>query len=279
MFYLIHLCFILFYFFFFFFFNDTATTEIYTSVHTLSLHDALPISPCERCKIDGKPRQAKWLLRGAQQRAARGREPVHGPGVHAVHGRRLAAAPREVADQEARGGGVEGEREEHAPARAAHREAARRPGGAGRPGRVRLLGRREPRSDDGPQSLEVARDRARIRNAAVQDPRLRPSRERVALLAAGHVYALDAVGLKRGDPLVAPVVHASPPVHELGQAPAPQIHVGVAGAAHVDARVDRAPRAHDELQQRPAAATQAEPATRGAVHPESHERRRVLGDE
>ena len=24
--------------------NDTATTEIYTTVHTLSLHDALPIS-------------------------------------------------------------------------------------------------------------------------------------------------------------------------------------------------------------------------------------------
>src|SRR5882672_2173353 len=33
--------FLLFSFFFFFFFNDTATTEIYT----LSLHDALPISP------------------------------------------------------------------------------------------------------------------------------------------------------------------------------------------------------------------------------------------
>src|SRR6059058_1236552 len=29
---------------FFFFFNDPATTEIYTSLHTLSLHDALPIS-------------------------------------------------------------------------------------------------------------------------------------------------------------------------------------------------------------------------------------------
>src|SRR5881628_1438992 len=29
---------------FLFFFNDTATTEIYTSVNTLSLHDALPIS-------------------------------------------------------------------------------------------------------------------------------------------------------------------------------------------------------------------------------------------
>ena len=27
------------------FFNDTATTEIYTCLHTLSLHDALPISP------------------------------------------------------------------------------------------------------------------------------------------------------------------------------------------------------------------------------------------
>src|SRR5216110_3975336 len=29
--------------FLFFFFNDPATTEIYTSSHTLSLHDALPI--------------------------------------------------------------------------------------------------------------------------------------------------------------------------------------------------------------------------------------------
>src|SRR3546814_19619196 len=30
------------------FFNDTATTEIYTYVHTLSLHDALPIAPSLR---------------------------------------------------------------------------------------------------------------------------------------------------------------------------------------------------------------------------------------
>src|SRR3546814_12267215 len=29
----------------FFFFNDTATPEIYTYLHTLSLHDALPIYP------------------------------------------------------------------------------------------------------------------------------------------------------------------------------------------------------------------------------------------
>src|SRR5213596_1696284 len=53
----------------FFFFNDTATTEIYTSPYTLSLHDALPISwlrtprssrhrwrgwPCEPRPSDGR---------------------------------------------------------------------------------------------------------------------------------------------------------------------------------------------------------------------------------
>src|SRR3546814_16380277 len=31
-----------------FFFNDSATTEIYTYLHTLSLHDALPISAWRR---------------------------------------------------------------------------------------------------------------------------------------------------------------------------------------------------------------------------------------
>src|SRR5213080_4594273 len=36
-------------FFFFFFFNDTATTEIYTPLYTLSLHDALPI--CSRAGV------------------------------------------------------------------------------------------------------------------------------------------------------------------------------------------------------------------------------------
>src|SRR5881227_4436201 len=40
--------FFFFFSFFFFFFNDTATTEIYTTVHTLSLHDALPISRAQR---------------------------------------------------------------------------------------------------------------------------------------------------------------------------------------------------------------------------------------
>src|SRR3546814_13405220 len=39
---------------FYFFFNDTATTEIYTYGHTLSLHDALPIS--DQCR--GRRRSA-----------------------------------------------------------------------------------------------------------------------------------------------------------------------------------------------------------------------------
>src|SRR5256885_8273675 len=47
-------------FFFFFFFNDTATTEIYT----LSLHDALPISPC--CAGGGS---APWRAPGPTPRS------------------------------------------------------------------------------------------------------------------------------------------------------------------------------------------------------------------
>src|SRR6059058_6624082 len=40
--------------FIFFFFNDTAPTEIYTSLHTLSLHDALPIF------LSGTARRVPW---------------------------------------------------------------------------------------------------------------------------------------------------------------------------------------------------------------------------
>src|SRR5256885_5552332 len=54
-------------FFFFFFFNDTATTEIYT----LSLHDALPISP-PRCGA-GLPRTPR-ALRTFPRRWIRSRE-------------------------------------------------------------------------------------------------------------------------------------------------------------------------------------------------------------
>src|SRR3712207_8394836 len=45
--------------FFLFFFNDTATTEIYT----LSLHDALPISPrCRTLHWPGVCGRLRWLL-------------------------------------------------------------------------------------------------------------------------------------------------------------------------------------------------------------------------
>src|SRR6188474_3885443 len=60
------------FFFFFFFFNDTATTEIYTSLHTLSLHDALPISaPAVRRdlgRVDGRGHGAR-VRRGAARRS------------------------------------------------------------------------------------------------------------------------------------------------------------------------------------------------------------------
>src|SRR5438445_12359523 len=47
-----------FFFFFFFFFNDTATTEIYT----LSLHDALPISPpCRFCTMAVPGAMRYWI--------------------------------------------------------------------------------------------------------------------------------------------------------------------------------------------------------------------------
>src|SRR6186713_3664478 len=46
------------FFFFFFFFNDTATTEIYTPLYTLSLHDALPISGSH---WSWSARSAPWL--------------------------------------------------------------------------------------------------------------------------------------------------------------------------------------------------------------------------
>src|SRR3546814_20187396 len=43
-----------------FFFNDTATTEIYTDGHTLSLHDALPI--WEQALDDGSGDGASGLV-------------------------------------------------------------------------------------------------------------------------------------------------------------------------------------------------------------------------
>src|SRR3546814_19779453 len=47
---------------FFCFFNDTATTVIYPYLHTLSLHDALPISLVRRAAIDHVGRWAEWYI-------------------------------------------------------------------------------------------------------------------------------------------------------------------------------------------------------------------------
>src|SRR6184192_2944513 len=51
-------------FYVFFFFNDTATTEIYTSIDTLSLHDALPISAVDETPSPAAPpmRKTRSLL-------------------------------------------------------------------------------------------------------------------------------------------------------------------------------------------------------------------------
>src|SRR2546422_4036680 len=81
----------------FFFFNDTATTEIYT----LSLHDALPISP--RRDPDPGTREARsdvrvaggarpWRVRRRRQRSlrqgssARGREDRKSTRLNSSHG-------------------------------------------------------------------------------------------------------------------------------------------------------------------------------------------------
>src|SRR5216110_4107454 len=61
------------YFFFFFFFNDTATTEIYTSSHTLSLHDALPICRRRTHRAGHEP-EAPALAREGRSGAARSEE-------------------------------------------------------------------------------------------------------------------------------------------------------------------------------------------------------------
>src|SRR3546814_4207725 len=53
-----------------FFFNDTATTEIYTYVHTLSLHDALPIYGMPRASL-AKPQRLKSAQPSKQRRNAR----------------------------------------------------------------------------------------------------------------------------------------------------------------------------------------------------------------
>src|SRR5213080_1635819 len=63
--------------FFIFFFNDTATTEIYTPLYTLSLHDALPISRQQLAGLCGG--------RGDRQGRRDGRSLLH-PGERQLRG-------------------------------------------------------------------------------------------------------------------------------------------------------------------------------------------------
>src|SRR3712207_7028979 len=49
-----------------FFFNDTATTEIYT----LSLHDALPISPASVCRRSPRSRTSRGRSRAPMSRSS-----------------------------------------------------------------------------------------------------------------------------------------------------------------------------------------------------------------
>src|SRR3546814_1964679 len=73
-----------------FFFNDTATTEIYTYGHTLSLHDALPISLAHECD-----REQAW---SAGQDSSRLAAPLiltlRGPGTRSGSGNR--ALPTQI---------------------------------------------------------------------------------------------------------------------------------------------------------------------------------------
>src|SRR3546814_19279711 len=47
---------------FYFVFNDTATTKIYTDLHTLSLRDALPICQAQQLRAPMPPMPLRWQL-------------------------------------------------------------------------------------------------------------------------------------------------------------------------------------------------------------------------
>src|SRR3546814_12304632 len=84
---------------FFFFFNDTATTEIYTYGHTLSLHDALPISAVAPKQTAPAPSplprlaQNPWMARYRCEPSQPSPPQVPTPEAHKSHGA-TAPAPR-----------------------------------------------------------------------------------------------------------------------------------------------------------------------------------------
>src|SRR3546814_17690617 len=76
-----------------FFFNDTTTTDIYTSCHTLSLHDALPIWGQWSHGHDGKHAD-KHYKHHKHQRKHDGWHRGHGRSVVIWHGHRHWSPPR-----------------------------------------------------------------------------------------------------------------------------------------------------------------------------------------
>src|SRR3546814_615322 len=87
-------------------FNDTPTTEIYTYLHTLSLHDALPISPARlyllaQARSLYAPRDRRRGLQGGQDPAGDGRAPVGAVGSLGQISREYVRHPRR--DSEHRG--------------------------------------------------------------------------------------------------------------------------------------------------------------------------------
>src|SRR3546814_16558322 len=82
-----------------FFFNEMATTEIYTYFHTLSLHDALPISLRERAHAGLGHRRAARRHREQGKPRMRGRRMVDRPAQHVgLEHHPRAAARRGVVD-------------------------------------------------------------------------------------------------------------------------------------------------------------------------------------
>src|SRR3546814_2831184 len=78
-----------------FFFKDTATTEIYTDRHTLSLHDALPIVPDQGLLRPRHPRIHLLRVRAAEVRRS---------GVHAARPEFRSAPEGEAAPHRVRDG-------------------------------------------------------------------------------------------------------------------------------------------------------------------------------
>src|SRR3546814_20363011 len=86
----------------FFFFNDTATTEIYTYSHTLSLHDALPIFHLHRLQARERGHQFELVERNPRPQVADGIAPAGHPCADALQRLRSRGVAGGIERQEAR---------------------------------------------------------------------------------------------------------------------------------------------------------------------------------